>query len=478
MGSSSSEEIISTRSLDQFLVSQDRLIKQASKALPHSFDKCTYSLGHIKQAVYWCKTCNGTFGLCSACSIACHGNHEQIELFPKRNFRCDCPTSSSPISCMLHRLTEEPNAENPYGQNFRGIFCRCGKPYDPTAETETMLQCLVCEDWYHESCLNLRKTEAPSLESKQDANVSTAPMTDLAEDSDSEGELEEEDDPNLLIAPSSYESLVCSACVLDSPFLSLYAGTLGVRMIIRGEHDNSWIVIGGADIDSQLGDQARPDIGDYTALQVEPSGGSQAPHLAKRALSPDIERNGGEAKRQRRGASPPSESKNSPGGLKPVGSVSCSRPPENSLAQATIHCRKTRKPLTGSSSPSIEDLGDCDIFLSEGFRLRWCRCADCTLMFEWEKNHPRYRFLFEEEPDLYEPPEDPDSGTSLEELGMRALDRLPRDKTIDGIQAYNNMRDELIEYLRPFAASGRVVEESDMTTFFKQQRAKLATEDH
>ena len=67
------------------------------------------------------------------------------------------------------------------------------------------------------------------------------------------------------------------------------------------------------------------------------------------------------------------------------------------------------------------------------------------------------RFLLEEE-ETYEPPEDPDSGTytpecflcllinkslaglSLEELGIRALEHLPRDKAIDGIYAFNELR--------------------------------------
>ena len=66
-------------------------------------------------------------------------------------------------------------------------------------------------------------------------------------------------------------------------------------------------------------------------------------------------------------------------------------------------------------------------------------------------------FLLEEE-ETYEPPQDPDCGEyfssqfltiprhfpslglSLEELGMRALERLPRDRAIDGILAFNAMR--------------------------------------
>ena len=60
--------------------------------------------------------------------------------------------------------------------------------------------------------------------------------------------------------------------------------------------------------------------------------------------------------------------------------------------------------------------------------------------------------------ETYEPPVDPDSGwipfvssqwfhhlqpiigLSLEELGMRALSRIPRDRALDGIHAFNAMR--------------------------------------
>jgi E3 ubiquitin-protein ligase UBR7 len=71
-----------------------------------------------------------------------------------------------------------------------------------------------------------------------------------------------------------------------------------------------------------------------------------------------------------------------------------------------------------------------------------------------------------EEEETYEPPEDPDSGLSLEELGLRALNRVPRDRVLDGIHAFNAMRDELVQYLRPFAQEGKVVSEADVRTFF------------
>ncbi len=131
--------------LTEYLDSQQELENEAALALPYSFSHCTYSRGHIRQAVYLCITCNARRGICSSCSIACHTDHEQLELFPKRKFRCDCPTTALTYSCSLHKHPEALNEENEYGQNFDGKFCRCGRPYDAKSERETMIQCLSCE---------------------------------------------------------------------------------------------------------------------------------------------------------------------------------------------------------------------------------------------------------------------------------------------------------------------------------------------
>lgn len=43
------------------------------------------------------------------------------------------------------------NELNSYNHNFRGTYCTCGRPYpDPEdAVDDEMIQCVVCEDWYH-----------------------------------------------------------------------------------------------------------------------------------------------------------------------------------------------------------------------------------------------------------------------------------------------------------------------------------------
>jgi hypothetical protein len=48
------------------------------------------------------------------------------------------------------QLKAAANVENKYNQNFYGVYCTCGKPYpDPEGDEDDMLQCAICEDWYH-----------------------------------------------------------------------------------------------------------------------------------------------------------------------------------------------------------------------------------------------------------------------------------------------------------------------------------------
>ena len=76
--------------------------------------------------------------------------HNLVELYTKRNFRCDCGLSKMKCDCKLE-LNKEANTRNRYNQNFRGLYCTCHRPYpDPEDSVEDlMIQCVVCEDWFH-----------------------------------------------------------------------------------------------------------------------------------------------------------------------------------------------------------------------------------------------------------------------------------------------------------------------------------------
>ncbi|KAG1725877.1 uncharacterized protein EDB91DRAFT_1167056 [Suillus paluster] len=417
-------------SLTEFVASQDELVREAALTLPHEFSRCTYSLGPIRQAVYLCLTCELPRGLCSSCSIACHTDHEQIELFPKRNFRCDCPTTAVPHGCTLHRGLEEENRENSYNQNFRSIFCRCSRPYDPTSERETMIQCLTCEDWFHESCLHLRVR--PS--SREASPVLENEVTDHHNDAgDNQSEASSSGLPPPLISAEDYDAFVCSSCVHSIDILRRYAGTQGVIMVVRDAEDSPWKKLGGiplgADAPTTTEDELL-DVDDSLAAPGQKRSRTQSLHLEE----PD-------RKKQH---------------ISPEPSSPCLAPAPNPIAQ-TISQGLQRPSDTKAS------LGAGDVFLTEGWRERWCRCSRC---FPSLADRP---YLLEEE-ETYEPPEDPDSALSLEELGMRALQRLPRDRAIDGIRAFNDMRDDLLAYLRPFAQEGRIVGEADVKEFFEALR--------
>ncbi len=77
---------------------------------------------------------------------------------------------------------------------------------------------------------------------------------------------------------------------------------------------------------------------------------------------------------------------------------------------------------------------------------------------------------------------------------MRALQNLPQDHAVNGILAYNSMRyvprllrrfsklsclnisiyrDELLQFLRPFAEEGKVVGETDVRQFFEEKMEAL-----
>jgi E3 ubiquitin-protein ligase UBR7 len=123
-----------TVTAEDILRAQIELERDAAEILPGSFDRCTIHMGPIRQSVYACLTCSPKEprGLCYACSIACHADHQLVELFYRRRFICDCGHGLMPHPCQLtHTATsDEGNAvtvdgpRNGYDHNYLGRFCR------------------------------------------------------------------------------------------------------------------------------------------------------------------------------------------------------------------------------------------------------------------------------------------------------------------------------------------------------------------
>lgn len=156
--------------------------------------ECSYNKGYLKrQALYACHTCipdskldvSKAAGVCLACSLHCHNGHDLVELYTKRNFRCDCGNSKFDSSCTLIPDKVPLNSANSYNQNFTGVYCTCARPYpDPDDDIEDdMISCALCEDWFHTRHLG----------------ISCPPS-------------------------NSYEEMICEACVRKHDFLLNYDG--------------------------------------------------------------------------------------------------------------------------------------------------------------------------------------------------------------------------------------------------------------
>ncbi|XP_057968025.1 uncharacterized protein LOC131157707 [Malania oleifera] len=169
--------------------------------------ECTYNKGYMKrQAIFSCLTCTpeGNAGVCTACSLSCHDGHEIVELWTKRNFRCDCGNSKfGEFFCKLFPNKDVENVVNSYNHNFKGSYCTCGRLYpDPDAEEQVeMIQCCICEDWFHEEHIGLESSE--------------------------EIPRDEEGEP-------LYDDFICQTCSLVCSFLTLYPQTIWA--VVR-QHD-------------------------------------------------------------------------------------------------------------------------------------------------------------------------------------------------------------------------------------------------
>lgn len=107
-------------------------------------------------------------------------------------FRCDCGnTKFGDNHCKLLADKDSENDRNNYNQNYKGLYCTCHRPYpDPDGEDQgEMIQCCICEDWFHENHLGLESGDKIPK--------------------DDEGE-------------PIYEDFVCQDCALRCSFLTFY----------------------------------------------------------------------------------------------------------------------------------------------------------------------------------------------------------------------------------------------------------------
>ncbi|KAI0389174.1 hypothetical protein F5Y17DRAFT_142286 [Xylariaceae sp. FL0594] len=490
---SMSQESEDSQTAADFIRDQMQLEADAREALPYSIKECTKALGSLRQNVYACLTCNpppsnadepfDAAGICYACSVQCHGEHELVEIFQKRNFTCDCGTTrfkpDQPCTLRLNPETntrgnvhsEQPDPNNKYNQNFRNLFCSCSVNYNPDEQKGTMYQCLGLgthetggcgEDWYHPGCLvgqgprwfeKLPKREpVKNTTSSTLAPISEDPTREGNGDEQTQGAEEEtvDDDDDVPLpegfpAEDDFTHFLCYKCVEAYSWIKRYAGTPGFlpAVFFKQPFDGEE----ASEADESLSNKKRKLEADSDEVEDEPT---------KRVKTePGIEGDGDAPQ------------------------VKDEVKEDEPEAPQKAECKLTSLPPTPE--------GVLSIFAKEDFRDHLCHCASC---FPNLRPHPQ---LLEQEEE-YEPPlsdSASENGStlgsgSLYERGESALRNVDRVRAIEGVMAYNSLKEKLKPFFQQFAESGKAIGAEDIKQYFEKLRgddkaiqdAGDAAEDH
>ncbi|GIZ49082.1 hypothetical protein CKM354_001212200 [Cercospora kikuchii] len=472
-----------SQTAQQYIASQLALEEDAREALPYQFDTCTKPLGPLRQSIYACLTCTPPpasphqqftpAGMCYSCSISCHGEHNLVELFTKRDFVCDCgttryETSGTPCTLRTNAETgqkggvtgEKAREGNKYDQNFEGKFCGCSEDYDPEQEKGTMFQCLGLghvedggcgEDWWHPECLMglPRIKHEPRVETKPETNggldtvkeeVEEAAET-AAENGATAAQTDEPPLPSGFPAEDDFDHFICYKCVSAYPWIKQYAGTAG---FLAGLPANASLMANAHGEIPQRSASSNPDDNRKRKAEADEEDSQES----NKKLKSDNEAQGTAA----------------------AGTSTDTKPATNGTS-APKHAS-----LPAATSTPIS------LFLKEDFRDHLCKCAEC---FPRLSKHPQ---LLEEE-EAYEPPvsesdhnenasvggRSVNSG-SLLDRGEAALSSMDRVRAIEGVMAYNHVRDKVKAFLQPFAESGQAVGAEDIKAYFAKLRGDEAAQ--
>ncbi|TKA30439.1 hypothetical protein B0A50_02666 [Salinomyces thailandicus] len=476
---SSTSHTETSQTAQEYIASQLRLEADAREALPYQFDTCTKPLGPLRH---------------------CHGEHNLVELFAKRKFVCDCGTtrlsnSGTPCSLRLNAetgrkggvLSEEAAQGNRYNQNHEGKFCGCGEEYDPEKEKGTMFQCMGLgtveeggcgEDWWHPGCLmGLPRSNPADTPAKLDTADA---LETVKEEAEGDGEQtaavaaatdqqDEEPLPSGFPEEDAFDHLICYKCANAFPWIKQYAGTSGFLPAVSAETKPT--LSNGVDGEVSSANQSSCITEGKKRKAEDEADGSQDGLKKSRAeieVAINNDANGSSVKQGSIAADTLIEGQSNPvTGRTP-------NPHSTYTANGSPPPRHTSLPSAPESAISL--------FLKDDFRDHFCRCIECFPRLA------KHQQLLEEE-DSYEPPlseqdaaEDGNGSIagrsvgsgSILERGEAALSSMDRVQAIEGVMAYNHVRDKVKAFLQPFAESGQAVSAEEVKAYFAKLRGDEA----
>jgi E3 ubiquitin-protein ligase UBR7 len=377
--------------------------------------------------------------------------------------------------------SEVSDANNKYNQNFQNHFCGCECDYDPFMQKGTMFQCLGLgtaeeggcgEDWWHPGCIvglgpdwyeNVSRKDTPrkaktegllesptevaevavdelSGETDKDAQATAAKECETSAIIESQEEDDDDEDPPLppgFPHEEDFEGFICYKCVDANPWIKRYAGTSGfLGPVFRRSTAPS------------------PETG--LLGKTEDLVSSHLP-ISKKRKADDDEDSDASSQLKRLKNSDTVES-----------TGATSNTPSSYLP---VTASESKSPCKVKAIPPAP-LGQISIFFKADFRDQLCRCPDCF------PDLAKHSQLLEEE-EAYEPPLS-ESGYeeggstmgsgSIYDLGESALKNVDRVKAIEGVMAYNHLKEKLRPLFQQFAESGKALGAEDIKAHFAKMR--------
>ncbi|KAL9953083.1 hypothetical protein ACROYT_G040443 [Oculina patagonica] len=419
-------------SMVDVLDEDNELEEEARAVLGDSDDQhCTYLAGYVKrQALYACGTCSPAdvepAGVCLACTLTCHEGHELYELYTKRNFRCDCGNKKfGSLKCKLYSQKDAENTRNKYNQNFRGVYCTCHRPY-PDLEDEIedeMIQCIICEDWYHSRHLG-----------------------------------------NLPPPGGDFQEMICDGCMTKCSFLQAY-------LSLSVPQQQSSIGQSQQTVSKQETEETKVDVVKPTDSGEDTSQASNSEDGRKNC---SVEESEQQNKTQ-------ADSNNI--------THSDSQKPTSSDQSETVKSTNKEEHATGTTSNGVKpenSSSECKFdqlqasvttidnkasYWHTGWRSNLCKCEKCMSLYKsldvlYLTDDSDTMVAYEQRGREKRP------SASSYESGMQALQNMGRIPQVEVMHEYNDMKSELTEYLREFAAQGKVVKEEDIRNFFDSLQSR------
>ncbi|KAJ3122958.1 hypothetical protein HK100_011783 [Physocladia obscura] len=420
-----------------FLIEQQALEAEAALALPDCIDRC--SLTRQTQKAYSCLTCSEsrTIGVNSA-SISSASNVNSTSS-TKADANTGCTSTLDPpvavcYACFVQCHTKHSVIELGLRRDF---ICCCAaysvcelissKAVLPTDYSPTAYNNSIDHDVFAGRFCYCKATYDHATEPENSFMLQCVLCENWIHDRCIKNCPDEDE----------FDEFICKNCVAENQFLGFYNNL-----------SDSFCFVGEEDEDAR-NSQGRLESSSETEIPATPT--------KKRNISTPLS-----SQKRRQTSNILSRDPASPIKYKMPTAIFVENYSSSSYSKQS-GCKLPQSILSISAeSPIISS--PQHLFCFDGWRGDLCHCATCTQYYV-EKN---LTHLIADDETGVHTTNDADAHKSLLEIGMDALNKIPRVKAIEGVHAYERMASFSKTYFKKFAEEGRIVTKNDIDAMFEE----------